>query len=689
MGPISLDDTTHRPGLYPGDWILEIGENLMNAVTVETVLPRPAQPLPSPALAPATRKLADKLIDLFNMSDEAAQALALATVDPSAARRVAENPERLSVPGGVILAVRAEVWSRYIIPDPRNPRIGPARRHPVSNLVGRGESTRLRPLAEPKAAPDGRPELVQQIQGQEHLAWAAQQARDFVISNNDWRNSIRHQGVMTEVWVAATTFEHLDGSPSVTIPVTAEGSSRVTCVHDLLDLRSADVPYDRDERKMRAHIRRLNEEIAAASSPDQVEPNVAIKARCEKVPALLLVGFEPHGGGAADFGVAVKSLVALRHVDYPKPWGEATENEALADAIIDELERRDLITTGKADWLAGALTPEEAEAAGFNADPAVRAAAIVRLFTDRDRRTHEAVRVAITSQSTRKNTSPKLLFELAVSLVLRSVPEEDSRRRERTRKYLKEAFSSELAKEEWEATFRSADELAAAALAETESGSPGPATRELAARSAYPLVVDGRLTADRGSKNNDQPDRRNPGEVIDRMRTVPHGVHQLRQALADFGTRRIRMVDDTGLVERNADGRDIVATDADLRRRFRPAGEGPEHVPAPENPAEILGNALNALGSSIREVEAAVKKVEAVQSDDGTSAIESLGASKADCVVWQSILFGVLQKLPIWSDRSAQRHGLLPDEDLDLDDDDLDEDALDLDEEEADESEVA
>ena len=298
-----------------------------------------------------------------------------------------------------------------------------------------------------------------------------------MISNNDWRDSIKHQGVMTEVWLAATTFQHLDGSTSVTIPVTAEGSSRVTCVHDLLDLRSADVPYDRDERRFRAHIRKLNEDIAAAGTPNQVEPHVAITARCEKVPALLLVGFESHGGIAADFGVAVKSLVALRHVDYPKPWGEATENEALADAVIDELERRGLITPAKADWLAGALTPEEAETAGFNSDATVRAATIVRLFTDRDSRTHEAVRVAITSQSTRKKTSPKLLFDLATSLVLRSVPEEDTRRRERIRRYLKESFSNDLAKDEWEATFRSAEELTAAALSRTESGNPGPATR--------------------------------------------------------------------------------------------------------------------------------------------------------------------------------------------------------------------
>ncbi|MGH3933362.1 MAG: hypothetical protein ACRDS1_00015, partial [Pseudonocardiaceae bacterium] len=271
-----------------------------------------------------------------------------------------------------------------------------------------------------------------------------------------------------------------------------------------------------------------------------------------------------------------------------------------------------------------------------------------------------------------------------------SVPEEDSRRRERTRKYLKEAFNTELAKEDWEATFRSAEELATAALAEAEVGNPGPATCELAARSAYPLVVNGQLL-DRGPRDTDQPDRRKPGEVINRMRITPQGVYQLRQALVDFDNgRRIRLVDDTGQVVRNAEGRDIVAKDAELRHRFHAAGEGPGLVPAPETPAEILGNALNALGSSIREVEAAVKKVEAVQSDDGTSAIESLGASKVDCDVWQAVLFGVLQKLPIWSDRSAQRHGLVPEDALDLeDDDDLSDDDADLDEEDAGDTEIA
>lgn len=638
----------------------------------ETVLPRPVEPLPTPALAAATRRLADKLVDQFGMSEEAASALAVATVDPAAARRSAEAPERKPVPGGVIVAIRTEVWARYVIPDPRNPRIGPARRHPASALVGRSEATRLKPLAEPKAAPGSRPELIQRIAGQEHLAWAAQQARDYVLANNDWRESIRQQGVMTEVWIAATTFQHEDGTPDVTVPVTAEGSSRVTCVHSLLDVRSADVPYDRDERRMRNRVRKLNDTITAVGPPEAVEPDAAVAARCEKIPALLIVGFEAYEETGTDFGVAVKSLVALRHVDYPKPWGVATENESLADAVVDELERRSVITKGKAEWVAGALTPEGAETAGFSADPVVRAAVIVRLFTDRDPQAREAVRVAITSQSTRKRITTKLLLEIATSLVMRSLPEEDTKRRERIRKYLRDAFSSELAKD-WQATFRDGEELSAAALAEVQKGSPDAATRELAARSAYALIVDGRLTGDRGTRNNDQPDRRNPSEIIDVMRTVPQGIYQLRQALADFRVgRRVRLVDEDGSVVRNEEGRDVLAGDVNLRATFYPPGEGPASMPAPKTPAEILGNALSGLGASVQALRWAAKQVEAVQGDDGLPAIDSLGASPADCDAWQASLFEVLQKLPLWKQHSIQRNGLIPDEDPD--DDDFDDD---------------
>jgi len=41
-------------------------------IAAETVLPRPVEQLPAPALAVATRKLADRLTDAFNMGEEAA-----------------------------------------------------------------------------------------------------------------------------------------------------------------------------------------------------------------------------------------------------------------------------------------------------------------------------------------------------------------------------------------------------------------------------------------------------------------------------------------------------------------------------------------------------------------------------------------------------------------------------------------
>jgi hypothetical protein len=660
----------------------------MEAITpaVEHVLPRPVSPLPTPSIATATRKLADKLNDLFGMSDQAAMAFAQAVVDPAAARRALENAEQLPVPGGTVLAVRADVWSRFVMPDPRNPRIGPARRHPASDVIGTDETSRFRPLPEPSASADGRPEVTVTLKNSEHLAWAAQQAHDYVLAQNDWRDSIKTQGVMTEVWLVAGTFEHGNGKPPVTVPITAEGSSRMTAVHDILDVRSADVPYTRDDRKHRAHIRKLNDVIGAAGNPDQVEAAIAAKIRCEKVPALLLVGFEPHNGTTADFAVAVKSLVALRHVDYPKPWGEATENEALADAVLDELEHRGLLTPARRDWLAGALTPAEADEAGFSRDPAIRAAAIARLATEKTPEVHDARRVAITSQSTRKNITTKLLLDVATSLVMRSVPEEDAHRRERLRRYLKEAYSVELARD-WTATNRPADQVAAAALAELSGAEPGPASRELAARSAYPLIVTGGLTGDRGSRDNDQPDRRKPGEVLDRMRETAHGVHQMRQALDDFASgARIRAVDEHGEVLQSDDGVEHLVRDRDLRLTFRPAGE-PASTPGATTPAELLQNELAELGHRVREVEDAVKRVEAVSGDDGRPTIEVLGADRADCDAWTETLLAIVtRKLPLWGQRNTQRHGVVEadfedDYEEDLDENDHDDDMDEVDEE--------
>ena len=118
---------------------------------------------------------------------------------------------------------------------------------------------------------------------------------------------------------------------------------------------------------MRAHVRKLNEAIDRGPTGDEM-----VALRCECVPALILVGFRPHASGSVTFPTAVKSLVALRHADPPKPWGEGPENESLADEVLDELYRRDLISATQRDYYSGSSTRAEAKAAHLSDDPAVR-----------------------------------------------------------------------------------------------------------------------------------------------------------------------------------------------------------------------------------------------------------------------------------------------------------------------------
>src|SRR5262249_24832233 len=129
-------------------------------------------------------------------------------------------------------------------------------------------------------------------------------------------------------------------------------------------------------------------------------PEDAMMLRCERMPALLLVGFEKNGTSSAGFPTAVKSLVALRHVDRPKAWGDGPEHEALADEVLDELERGNLISPTDRAYYAGSITKAQAREAHLPDDPAVRAAKIVGLLARADDARGEAIRIAVTSQST-------------------------------------------------------------------------------------------------------------------------------------------------------------------------------------------------------------------------------------------------------------------------------------------------
>jgi hypothetical protein len=362
----------------------------------------------------------------------------------------------------------------------------------------------------------------------------------------------------------------------------------------------------------------------------------------------------------------VKSFVALRHVDPPKPWGEGPENESLADEVLDELYRRDLISQTQRDYYAGYCTRAEARAAHLPDDPVLRAADIVRLFTNPDERSHEAIRVAVTSQSTRKRMTSKLMNELATALVLRAVSD-DRGKVDQIRRYLRHAFSKSTHREDWKATGRSTDQLVKAALEEVRAAigsgqteEPGPTSLELAVRASYPLVVTGRLNADRGSSNNDQPDRRTPGEVLDTMRRSAHGVHQLGQALRDYeaGTA-IRAVDEIGTPKRLANGSEQTVSDILLRNEFPPPGKAKAARPG-DTPNDRYDAAIQKLAGAFHELDLSFEAITKVKGDDDQPIVDTRGVELRLTDAWRELLRRVDEEVVVWSRAYRKNYGAVP-----------------------------
>lgn len=635
------------------------------------VLPRPAERLPDYAHAKARQTLADRLVDAFSISGDAASAIANAVVDPAAVRKGIGEPtepqvEEIAVPGGTIQGIRTYVWARKVMPDPRNPRIGPSRCHPFAVTPGTGsEASKFRPVPEPRSPEGGSPEiaeLVVEIDSRHHLIWASQQAARFVLAENNWTESIASQGVMEAVWLVPTQYRHVDGTAAVTTLTSAEGSSRTTAVHELLSISSADVPYEENDTKLRNLYKKLNESLERGPSPEDL-----ISLRCERIPALILVGFKRHPSGDTGFPTAVKSLVALRHVDPPKPWGEGPENESLADEVLDELHRRGLISRTQRDYYAGSCTREEAKAAHLSDDPAVRAAAIVSLFTSDDERFAFAIRLAVTSQSTRKRITQKMCNDLATALILRAVAG-DPARTEQVRRYMRHAFGKAVHREPWAVTDRDDDNLQKQALVEVKkvigegsNAEPGPASLELAVRAAYPLVVSGRLNEGRGTGSGEWTDRRTPAEVLDSMRQTVQGVHQLAQALKDFKTETpIRAVDETGELKLLPDGSGAqLVNDVFLRQEFPPPGKAKARRPG-STPADVLKNCLADFSDAMDKLKSTYDAIGKVVGDDGRPLVDSQGVDTRLCTEWRAVLTRIGDELNFWGRTFSRTVGTPP-----------------------------
>jgi hypothetical protein len=199
------------------------------------------------------------------------------------------------------------------------------------------------------------------------------------------------------------------------------------------------------------------------------------------------------------------------------------------------------------------------------------------------------------------------------------------------------------------------DESLAELRSDPEDG--GPATLELAARAAFPLIATLKLWGDQGS-GRDQADRRTPGEVIDAMRRTRAGVHQLAGALDDYDAGvPIRAVDASGKVIWTDDGaQEQLINDTYLRNAFPPAGTV-SRPPSPETASEKLEAALSDLAAVMGDLEDAVAAVRAVKGIDGAPLVDTDGVPSAHCTAWRRIIGEAEEDLVVWGRQFRRRGG--------------------------------
>jgi hypothetical protein len=459
----------------------------------------------------------------------------------------------------------------------------------------------------------------------------------YLESTNPLAGSIASDGVREPLLVVPLTVRHENDDVDRTILVTADGSSRIAAAHKLLGLSPEAVVYElaSNRRALRQLVARVVALSATSSLEDLSSEDVA-RIRAVEVPAAVVVGFVPDRTDTGDLALAINAKVAALHVGPPKQWSPAAKLDAQIDAALLAMTDAPGLEPAKLAWLAGYLTPDEADEAGFSREPDVRAAALLRVFVGRRyaRRINQALRDLSLPQP-----GPAVRAELAAEAALRSVRSvAPTSSVDASRNLLKAAFALDtLRSVTWNVDEEaSPDQLLEAALEELDMGAPGEAACQLAAMGLFWIATQ--QIARRTTRGGD-PDRRDITTVLELMINSTHGMRVLHRVVVDCregrqpravsarGTRLIsantaakRLVDETWLRktfaagERFSEGRRASPESELLVRRTRvsdavgslteavdslrePQGAGGPLVMREGLPAEFVGGVLESLGN--------------------------------------------------------------------------------------------
>ena len=440
----------------------------------------------------------------FGLPEGFASALANTAVDPAALRTALNNPTRINVAGGVIEVIDVDLYTPGLVPLPTNNRTMDMRIYPAGGATGY-----LGPLTGPRSQPGMTSELFIEAQSVQHALDEARHAQEYVLVKNPLKDSVAARGIVMPVTVVYFELRHRDGQPAMPLLGTADGSSRITGAHavlNLVDPRTThyDLPADRDS------YRRFVDSI---SSPDITSLGVtaARRLRWQRnaliTPARIFLRFTPQLGAAYDFGRAVAAYVGMLHVDPPRPWTPTGKLEAMAEAVLEVLRSANVLDDVRHDYLAGLLTPEASEAAGLPTQPDEQAAHVLATLLKRDLR--ELVDRGIMDVTAKKSVSASRRTDVVAELALRptrsaavTLPQGDPARERATAMratYLRTTHLPAYTARRWEVTGRSPDDLLDGALAELEhprgragkSGRVAPPARARRARAIPPDRVRG------------------------------------------------------------------------------------------------------------------------------------------------------------------------------------------------------
>ncbi|MEU9490642.1 hypothetical protein AB0D73_02530 [Streptomyces sp. NPDC048215] len=558
---------------------------------------------PLPKMAAVNRAAAAG--ESVGLPSEFATALAHAAVNPSELRSLLRRPTRVNIAGGVIEAIDLDLYVPGLVPLPTNNRTMEKRVYPAAGAAGHAG-----PLTGPRSKPGETTTLWIEGADVSHVQDETDRAREYILANNNLRESIAARGIAMPVNVVFFELRHRDSEPSMPLLGTADGSSRITNAQQVLGLTDPQTHYHHPTN--RDDYRRFIGSISEAD-PDALRPAARrrlIRQRTALItPARVFLRFTPTREGY-DYARAVNAFVGMLHVDPPRPWSQTGKLEAMAEAVLEVLRGADVLDDPVHDYLSGLLTPEQAEDEELPVERDEQAAFVLAALLREQHR--DLVNRGIQDVTAKKSVSLGRRTDVIAELALRATrsiattldPQDPERKRsERMRApYLRAARLALYGRVEWEVTGRSPEALLEASLEELRADSSNSRTDpdlwvsrlELAAIAQYHLTAWGGLK--REVMGDTDADKRGPQQLLESMLSDEQGLRLLAQAIIDgrSGTHPRRLSesggfqrgvrDKYGVWEEDPSGTPMPIEDAWLRYEVFPVGAA---LPRPVTPPNL------------------------------------------------------------------------------------------------------